>query len=82
MLAKTNIFVGDEIMDSCIKPMDNYFIFYGFVLPDSEVRLYLKFKDFKGYINSDINSSQFKSLLNFLEVNKTKLLYKSLSKQR
>ena len=76
MVAKTNISVGDEIMDSYgIKPMDNYFIFYGFVLPDSEVRLYLKFKDFKGYITSDINSSQFKSLLNFFRNKQTKNYY-------
>ena len=52
MVAKAPIRPGDEIMDSYgIKSMDSYFIYYGFILPDSDVRIYIKTRDFKGYIN-------------------------------
>ena len=64
MVAKKPINVGDEIMDSYgIKPMDNYFMFYGFVLPDSEVRVYIKNKYFQGYIKDDFDSKEFHSFL-------------------
>ena len=67
MVAKENINKGDEITDSYgIKPMDNYFMFYGFVLPDSEVRINIKINDFQVYITNDIVSNKFNSLLNFI----------------
>jgi hypothetical protein len=66
MVAKTPISSGYEIMDSYgIKSMDSYFIYYGFVLPDSYIRIYVKTSDFKGYINN-INSNDFHSLLNYI----------------
>tara|TARA_B100000795_G_C22802759_1_gene442849 strand:- start:3590 stop:4753 length:1164 start_codon:yes stop_codon:yes gene_type:complete len=66
MVAKTPISSGYEIMDSYgIKSMDSYFIYYGFVLPDSYIRIYVKTSDFKGYINN-INSNDFRSLLNYI----------------
>lgn len=67
MVAKEPIKIGDEITDSYgIKPMDNYFMYYGFVLPDSEVRVFVKLNDFKGYINNNINSNQVNSLLTYV----------------
>ncbi len=67
MVAKAPIRPGDEIMDSYgIKPMDSYFMYYGFVLPDSEVRVYIKTNDFNSYVTSNINSTQFNSLLTYI----------------
>lgn len=65
MVAKSLIKPGDEIMDSYgIKTMDSYFMFYGFVLPDSEARVYIKTNDFSGYVINDINDISFQRLLN------------------
>ena len=65
MVAKSLIKTGDEIMDSYgIKTMNSYFMFYGFVLPDSEARVYIKTNDFSGYIINDINDISFQRLLN------------------
>ena len=72
MVAKAPIRPGDEIMDSYgIKTMDSYFIYYGFILPDSDVRIYIKTRDFKGYINNNINSNDFHSLLNYVRNNQS-----------
>ena len=65
MVAKSPIKPGDEIMDSYgIKTMDSYFMFYGFVLPDSEARVYINTNDYSGYIVNDINDMLFQRLLN------------------
>ena len=67
MVAKAPICPGDEITDSYgIKPMDSYFMYYGFVLPDSDVRVYIKTNDFNSYVTSNINSTQFNSLLTYI----------------
>ena len=83
MLAKASIKVGDEITDSYgVKPMDNYFMYYGFVLPDSEVRLFVEFENFNGYINSNINQSGFNSLLTYVRSKVTNNPYSNYYKDR
>ena len=83
MLAKAPIKIGAEITDSYgVKPMDNYFMYYGFVLLDSEVRLFVEFENFNGYIKSNINQSGFNSLLTYVRSKVTNNSYSNYYKDR
>lgn len=83
MLAKAPIKAGDEITDSYgVKPMDNYFMYYGFVLPDSEVRLFVEFDNFGGYVNKNINYNGFSSLLTYVRSKITNNHYANNYKDR
>ena len=83
MLAKAPIKAGDEITDSYgVKPMDNYFMYYGFVLPDSEVRLFVEFDNFSGYVNKNISYNGFSSLLTYVRSKITNNHYANYYKDR
>jgi len=67
MVAKKDIQKGVEITDSYgIKPLDNYFLYYGFLLPDTEVRLFIEVEEFEGFITDNINDNRFNRFLNYV----------------
>ena len=57
-------------------------MYYGFVLPDSEVRLFVEFENFNGYIKSNINQSGFNSLLTYVRSKVTNNPYSNYYKDR
>ena len=66
MVTHSNIAKGIEITDSYgMKPMDNYFIYYGFVLPESKSRVEININNFKGYLTMKIDSVETKEVLNY-----------------
>lgn len=72
MVTNSEISKGVEITDSYgIKPMDNYFVYYGFVLPESTARVQISFKQFNGYLTKKIDSIETKEVLNYFRNKKS-----------
>ena len=67
MTMKNSVKRGNDVSDSYgRKTNDKYFLYYGFLLNDAEVKLKVKIKNFSGNLNKNFNSIEMENLLNHL----------------